>query len=91
MDNLSSLKHLSLLDEKMEDLPDWLQGITTQLQRLELRISPELLRRCVHRDGPEWTKIIKHISHVEGFAHGSLEEFSYIKSSNYFHSNLTDA
>ncbi|KAK1282822.1 putative disease resistance protein RGA3 [Acorus calamus] len=89
MDRLPSLKYLLLEDTQMEALPGWLKGIASQLKRLELWASPKLLRQCLPSDSSDWVEVIQHISHVEGFASGSWENFSYTKNPYSFKTKIS--
>ncbi|KAK1259329.1 putative disease resistance protein [Acorus gramineus] len=88
VENVGSIKSLTLYDDQMEALPSWLKSIMMQLLRLNLRGNPELMRRCLPPDGLDWLEVIQHISHVKGFVYDSSDNFSYTKSPFSFNTNI---
>ncbi|KAK1308171.1 hypothetical protein QJS10_CPA09g01213 [Acorus calamus] len=87
MDNMCSLKYLLLRDKEMEALPDWMQSIMMQLQRLELWVNPDFIRQCLPLNGPDQPKIILH--NPSRIFDETVESLFHTRSPYSFRINLT--
>ncbi|XP_010941891.1 putative disease resistance protein RGA4 [Elaeis guineensis] len=87
--DLPSLERLTLLDEEMRSLPEWLHGGQPEfpvLNTLQIKVSDQLLRRCL-KNGLDWPKI-EHIPYVYGKNEYGSRYIS--KSPSAFSTNLND-
>ncbi|KAK1260569.1 Disease resistance protein RGA2 [Acorus gramineus] len=87
MDNMCSLKYLLLRDKEMEAMPNWMQSIMMQLQRLELWVNPDFIRQCLPLNGPGQPKIILH--NPSRIFDETVESLLHTRSPYSFQINLT--
>ncbi|KAG2633304.1 hypothetical protein PVAP13_2NG261009 [Panicum virgatum] len=79
---VSSLRHVHIEDERLVQLPKWLEHLAARIETLDVVGTADLLSRC-ERNMHDWY-IVREIAHVYGYLPGRWSVFRYTRSNDFF-------
>ncbi|CAL5076021.1 unnamed protein product [Urochloa decumbens] len=79
---VNSVQHIHMEDEKLDQLPKWLEQHVSRIETLDIVGEPQLIRRC-ERNNEDWY-IIREIARVYAYLSGRRAFFSYTRSNDFF-------